>query len=759
MLPPIEHLYRFGEFTLDADQKVLLRGGKPLPLAPKVFDTLIVLVENSGRIATKEELMNRLWPDSFVEESNLTFNIQQLRKSLGDNARKPVYIETVARRGYRFIAAIEEVRNDNCLTPSHSPHQFEASAGYEARAVQGFNGASAAPVSEAVIKLSEPSVHQESPNALVSSLVTSTSRRKRLLALMTALAVLLVGAGLVVGKLSKQHPAGLKKVDGKAPLTPLKIERLTQTGASKLVAISPDGKYLAYTRSIQNRTAIWLRQLSANTNVEIVPAIGNVHGLAFANSGDYLYFAGDGSGAGLYRVSLLGGVPIKVLDKNLEGRFSLSSDDSQIAFVLPSMDRAGQRQYSLMLANSDGSSERLLVIESHPNDIDAPIWSPDDKAIICAYGNSSGGGQNVRIVEIRIADSTKRELSSERFFHINKLAWLPLKSGLIISGRKNDQDHNQLWRLSIPRLELRQMTDASNSYLDLSVTAHGDRAAATQATRIGDIRVGSSREPRKLKKITEAHDKFCWSPSGSIVYASTASGNKDLWIMQPDGTEQRQLTVSAGWNGMPVVTPDNRYIVFSSNRTGARQIWRMNIDGTNQIRLTSGASADSPAISPDGQWVFYNTTDDWRLWKVSINGGEQSRLTDYFASHPAVSPDGKMLACAGRKESKRELMILPIDGGAPLKEFALTGWISRIEWAFDRRALIYGAGQDGATSIFRQPLDGSEPETIVDLDEDELFDFGYSPDGQYLAISRGAWLHDIFLIGDLSQGLTAPRPN
>src|SRR5580765_307472 len=94
----VNHLHRFGEFTVDGQPKVLLRNGSPLPLAPKVFDTLLILVDNSGRIVEKEELMHCLWPDSVVEESNLTFNIQQLRKALGDNARQPQFIETVPRR-------------------------------------------------------------------------------------------------------------------------------------------------------------------------------------------------------------------------------------------------------------------------------------------------------------------------------------------------------------------------------------------------------------------------------------------------------------------------------------------------------------------------------------------------------------------------------------------------------------------------------------------------------------------------------------
>ena len=101
------HIHRFSDFTLDIEQKVLLRAGKAIPMAPKVFETLLALVENHGRIVLKEELMKRLWPDTFVEESNLTFNIQQLRKSLGDNAREPLYIETIPRRGYRFIAEVK----------------------------------------------------------------------------------------------------------------------------------------------------------------------------------------------------------------------------------------------------------------------------------------------------------------------------------------------------------------------------------------------------------------------------------------------------------------------------------------------------------------------------------------------------------------------------------------------------------------------------------------------------------------------------
>src|SRR5690349_21512460 len=113
--------YRFGDFIVDTDQKVLLHHDKALPLTPKLFETLLILVENSGRIVQKEQFMERLWPHTFVEEANLTSNIQQLRKSLGDNARQPQYIETVTKRGYRFIANVETVNNGVDDSATHAP--------------------------------------------------------------------------------------------------------------------------------------------------------------------------------------------------------------------------------------------------------------------------------------------------------------------------------------------------------------------------------------------------------------------------------------------------------------------------------------------------------------------------------------------------------------------------------------------------------------------------------------------------------------
>ncbi|HEX5736787.1 MAG TPA: hypothetical protein VF131_28405 [Blastocatellia bacterium] len=105
----------------------------------------------------------------------------------------------------------------------------------------------------------------------------------------------------------------------------------------------------------------------------------------------------------------------------------------------------------------------------------------------------------------------------------------------------------------------------------------------------------------------------------------------------------------------------------------------------------------------------------------------------------------------GRTESTRELLILPFEGGQPLKRLSLAGWGSRLQWVEGGKALIYAAELDGVTALVKQSLGGGPPERIVDFAEDELFDFAHSIDGRFLAVTRGSWQHDIVLISGLNQ--------
>ena len=112
MAQQIKLLYEFGPFRLDVENHLLLRKGEVVPLPPKAFDLLLVLVEESGRVLPKDELMSRVWPDSYVEETNLAQHISALRKVLGEREQGGQYIETVPKRGYRFVAQVREWQDE-----------------------------------------------------------------------------------------------------------------------------------------------------------------------------------------------------------------------------------------------------------------------------------------------------------------------------------------------------------------------------------------------------------------------------------------------------------------------------------------------------------------------------------------------------------------------------------------------------------------------------------------------------------------------
>src|SRR5437660_1641642 len=339
----INHFYRFGEFTVDGDQKVLLRNGSPLPLAPKVFDTLLILVDNGGRIVEKEELMRRLWPDTFVEESNLTFNIQQLRKALGDNARHPRFIETVARRGYRFIAQV--------------------------------NGNSALP---------RAAINELSSTSAALSLPAS----KRSYLSIAALAVLVVASIAIVWWFAQRRQAASAR---SAPIlsVPFKSAKFATGGVVRAV-ITPDGKYVAYTGETGGKETIWLRQLETSENIQIVPPTDHSYlGLAISHDGNSLYFVRksrtDPPTSAIYRVMTFGGIPLRIADET-QGTVSVSPDDKQLSFI-----RCNYRNddfCSLMIIDADGKNERRLLTRQQPIRLSDTQFSPDGKSIAFASGQS-----------------------------------------------------------------------------------------------------------------------------------------------------------------------------------------------------------------------------------------------------------------------------------------------------------------------------------------------------------------------------------
>src|SRR5205085_11547683 len=193
------------------------------------------------------------------------------------------------------------------------------------------------------------------------------------------------------------------------------------------------------------------------------------------------------------------------------------------------------------------------------------------------------------------------------------------------------------------------------------VAPKGDAPHATQVTQ----------GPGKY----DGYYGLTWTPDGKIVYASIASGAWDIWQMNADGTNAKQLTSDARSNYGPSVSSDGRYIVFVSNRGGgAFHVWRMNTDGSEQKQLTFNEEENFAHTTANGRWVIYASVDFAQanyIWKVPIDGGPPVRLTDKNSSWPFPSPDGKQFVCTYQLDANAppKLAVFSIDGGAPLKLF------------------------------------------------------------------------------------------
>ncbi|HET6645743.1 MAG TPA: DPP IV N-terminal domain-containing protein, partial [Pyrinomonadaceae bacterium] len=238
-----------------------------------------------------------------------------------------------------------------------------------------------------------------------------------------------------------------------------------------------------------------------------------------------------------------------------------------------------------------------------------------------------------------------------------------------------------------------------------------------------------------------------------------ASGNLDLWMMNGDGTNQRQLTENSRSNRHPTVSPDGRYIVFASDRTGSSNIWRTDIDGSNARQLTKGSGEEHPQCSPDGKWVVYTLLGAGKptLWRVSIDGGAPQQLTDKYSAAATFSPDGKSFASIYREEQPNlplKLAIFPTEGKQPTIIFdvpILADEVSLVpppRWTTDGRALTYVVTSAGVSNIWLQPTDGGTPRQLTMFKADRIFSFEWSRDGKQLVIARGAVASDVVLISN-----------
>src|SRR5882724_8138499 len=405
MSKQIKRFYEFGAFRIDTANRLLLNDGEPVPLKAKAIDTLLLLVEHNGEVVEKDELMREIWPDSFVEEGNLTQNIYVLRKALGEGR----YIESIPRRGYRFAAEVKEWAEpaaDLILIKEKT----RTSLSYEEEIEQELPEAISQP------KAGQTSIDVESRPAAPISFGVRSSRLQRQF-LWPALAV--IAGSVVIGSVV------FWRRSSRPPFESVKLTRFTTTGNALRAAISPDGKYLAHVVDDAGQKSVWLRQVATGKDLQIVPParIAFFYGLTFSHDGNYIYYVNQEMNhlGMLFQVPSLGGDSTKLME-DVDSPVTMSPDDKRVAFI-----RGSPGEMSITIANVDGTGETKLALTKSTDEVRLgptwtvpPAWSPDGKTIAAPVGVTTGQ-ERYQTIQTVSENGTRRALTSQRWETIGRM--------------------------------------------------------------------------------------------------------------------------------------------------------------------------------------------------------------------------------------------------------------------------------------------------------------------------------------------------
>ncbi|CAN5413731.1 hypothetical protein BH10ACI2_BH10ACI2_00730 [soil metagenome] len=711
-----EKLFEFGHFRLDIAGKLLFRGNESVPLPPKVLDILCMLVDRQGGVVSKTELLETVWADSFVEESNLTQSIYMLRRVLGKDDAEKEMIETVPRRGYRMAVPIVDAGSDPFSKLRRSSDQLshsdeaQAPSGYKRFAVRFGIG----------------------------------------LAAVIAISVL---SGYIYSTRSSQS----------APIEKVKFQKLTFSGDIEFPVISPDGQSFAYVKE----NAINLQDIATGSSIKLdIPGQKHFGNLQFSNEGESIFFRNEDSfdaEGDIFQVSRFGG-PAKQIAQRVWSSVGFSPDNRTMAFV---RFYPKEGEWAVILKNLSTGNEDKLISRNLPYTIyrsGYPVWSPDGSRIAIVEQTPD---QTIasRILLVDVATGQAETLSTPRFTQIEQVGWMPDGKRLLITGRENNRFF-QLWAMNLQNADLRPITNDLNIYRNLTVSANGKNLLARQYSLYSHIWTAAADELQNQKQITfgnlnrDGGSGITWTPDGGIVYASRITGNTDIWSVRPENGIRKQLTENAGTNNTnPFVSADGQSIFFESTRSGRRSIWRANSDGSNPTQITFSETETDflPVVSTEGKTLYYIQRNPKSnvVWRQSLTEGKREMVTQQGKLSPGsflvLSPDGGTLVFEDikddRKDNTSEIVFLDMITGGEPRSIIINSPDSTIVWSPDGRFFDYAENQSTVARFWRQSIDGAgKRKLLFELPKEHIYGFAWSRDGKTLALSRGRQQNDAILL-------------
>ncbi len=733
--------FRFGEYELDCGKRSLTNAGEPVTLHAKSFDLLKELVENHGSVLTKNELLERVWPEQFVEENNLSVQISALRKVFGDRNGASKFIATIPGKGYSFVAEVNasdveteiliENRSISRITIEEDVETVNAN-GYKTAAGPGSAG-------------------------------KSWFRRHRILTVSVLVLAALAGFG---GYAARNRLIAAFGGDGR--FAQHSARQLTTKGNVGMAALSPDGKLFAYTIDDLAKKSLWLGNVDGGNHLQLrEPSDAAYRSLTFSPDNTHLYFSlrnEKNANFALMKIPVFGGLQEKVLDN--VGVFSLSPDGKEIAIVRPSPD--DDTKISVSIATLDGSQQRdIASFDKRQYFLASTLsWNKGSTKLAAAViGEEKPYVTHIAVIDL--ANGSVETVNHGMLREVTKTAWLDDGTGLIVTGVEISSNasvpHYRLFRMDYPSGRLHRITNDRSNYgaswhndagVSLSLSDASNALISVEHRQVNNIWLAKADDLSDQRQVTfGSFGKYDglwgldWTPDGKLIYVTSDTESQYIAQINPDGTEQKQITPSGKVDSALSVSVDGKYVVFHSNRAPDFSIWRADIDGANSKQLTSGGEAFQPTPSTDGKWVYFKSTikpaAGW-LCRVPVDGGEQDCVIKNDTSVPSFSPNGKYIAATYRTDKTRLAIFSAVDHSI-VKQIEIPKGASPhigIEWKPDSSTFTV---RDASSGYWNFPLDG-EPYKLVGLPDERFFNCSWSRDGQWFAFTRGEEIRDVVLL-------------
>jgi Tol biopolymer transport system component/DNA-binding winged helix-turn-helix (wHTH) protein len=584
-------LYDFGPFRADVAERVLTKGQQVIPLTPKAFDTLVFLLCNPGRAVEKDELLQAVWPDAFVEEGVLAVNVAAIRKALNEADEGRSYIETVPRRGYRFIGQVQ-----------------------------------------AVGRMSQGGAASEAPQRKMSWLA------KWGLAV-GLLALMLVGLGWF---LSRSRSTSVPPLFSPVPLTSYPGTELSPT-------FSPDGSQVAFSwdGERQDNFDIYVKLVDRSDATRLTSDPARDSFPAWSPDGRHIAFVREGT---ILLISPLGGAERKVADVQA---FDIAWTRDSKSLVVSSGKFAKHRLILLSVDTGHVVKELTTAVlgEEPVFGDEAPAVSPDGLNLVFVRQTTSG---IAALYLMPLAGGEPHRLTLSPFPGLawtadgRELVYAGRVGDAMGLWRRSVKAPAGSASKRIEGIESGAFRPV------ISHPATGSPARLAYARPVFDTNIwvrettASSSPAHKLVPSTrpDTHPQFSLD-GRRLAFTSERSGSLQIWVANSDGSNLLQLTTLArGFISAPRWSRDGKVIVFTYTQNNNQDIYSVPADGGALRRVTSAPSREGrPSWSRDGHWIYFysNRTGRPEVWKIPAKGGEEIQVTTDGGHESFESPDGKLL--------------------------------------------------------------------------------------------------------------------